>query len=67
MLCDQPVVSYKTEKKKGMVATKKEAQELDALADAWEKKRGGKSLAGKSFSLEEFVKAKVSTTSTSTR
>lgn len=50
-----------------MVATKKEAQELDALADAWEKKRGGKSLAGKSFSLDEFVKAKVSTTSTSTR
>lgn len=56
MLCDQPVVSYKTEKKKGMMASKKEVAELDALADAWEKKRQGKRYVGEKFSLDEFVK-----------
>lgn len=39
-----------------MMASKKEVAELDALADAWEKKRQGKRFVGKEFSLDEFVK-----------
>lgn len=59
MVIDQPVISYKTEKKKSMMASRKEAAELDALTEAWENKRKGKSLAGKELSLSEFMKQKV--------
>lgn len=57
MAIDQPVISYKTEKKKGMMASKKEVAELDALADAWEKKRQGKRFVGKEISLNDFMRS----------
>lgn len=57
MAIDQPVISYKTEKKKGMMASRKEVAELDALAEAWEKKRQGKRFVGKEFSLNDFMRS----------
>ena len=57
MAIDQPVISYKTDKKKGMMASRKEVAELDALADAWEKKRQGKRYVGEKFSLNDFMRS----------
>lgn len=60
MVVDQPVISYKDEKKKrSMMASKSEVDELDALTEAWQKKRKGKSFAGDKFSLEEFMEKKI--------
>lgn len=55
MVMDQPVISYKTEKKKGMMASRAEVDELNALTEAWEKKRKGKSYVGKEMNLNEFL------------
>jgi len=55
MVIDQPVISYKTDKKKSMMASRAEVNELDALTDAWEKKRKGKNFAGKKLNLNEFL------------
>ncbi len=60
MVMDQPVISYKDDKKKrSMMASKSEVNELDALTEAWQKKRGGKTFVGEQFSLDEFVKNKI--------
>lgn len=60
MVMDQPVISYKDDKKKrSMMASKSEVNELDALTEAWQKKRGGKTFVGGQFSLDEFVKNKI--------
>ena len=58
---DQPTIdsNYKKNKKKSMIATPKEEAELNALNDAWEKKRNGRSYAGKEFSLSDFVAGKL--------
>lgn len=49
MLIDQPFVSYK---KKDAKHSKKE---MDELREAWEKKRAGRSYAGKKVSLNDFL------------
>lgn len=55
MLCDQPVISFK-QPKKGMGNSAKDVAEMDALTEAWKKKND--SMAGKSFSLDGFMKEK---------
>lgn len=55
MLCDQPVISFK-QPKKGLGNSAKDVAEMDALTAAWEKKNS--SMAGKSFSLDGFMKEK---------
>lgn len=49
-----------------MMASRKEVAELDALTEAWEKKRQGKRFSGKTFSLDEFMREEVVPTDTST-
>lgn len=60
MVMDQPVISYKQDKKKSdrsMFGTKAEADEMEALADAW-KAQNGEGIAGKTVNLSEFVQGK---------
>lgn len=62
MLIDQPVIDYSHKDKKGkksMIATKQEEDEMKELVAQWEKSRGGKSYAGKTFSLGDFMEGKV--------
>ena len=42
-----------------MIATKEEVDEMNALTEAWEKKRQGKSHVGKTFSLNDFLAEKI--------
>lgn len=55
MVIDQPVISYKSEKK-GMGNSAKDVKEMDDLADAWMKHNKGASATGKTISLNEFMK-----------
>lgn len=62
MLIDQPTIEYNTKDKKGkksMIATKQEEDEMKELVEAWKKDRNGKSYAGKTFSLNDFMAGKV--------
>ncbi len=62
MMIDQPTIEYinkDKKKRKSMIATKQEADEMNALQEAWDKKRQGKSYVGKTFSLNDFVIGKV--------
>lgn len=52
MVMDQPIISYGKEKVK-----KASRSEMDALADAWEKKRGGRTVVGKKVDLNEFLRS----------
>ena len=59
---DQPKIEYNVNDKKGkksMIATKQEEDEMKNLVDAWKKDRKGKSYAGKTFSLNDFMEGKV--------
>lgn len=57
MLMDGPVIDYGANKKKGMGNSKADVAEMDALSEAWMKKKEseGGSLAGKSVSLDGFL------------
>jgi len=58
-MIDQPVIDY-GEKKKGMGNSRQDVSEMDALAEAWAKKKADEgSMAGKTVSLSEFVKKEV--------
>jgi len=62
MVMDQPKIEYNVNDKKGkksMIATKQEEDEMKNLVDAWKKDRNGKSYAGKTFSLNDFMEGKV--------
>ena len=57
MVIDQPTVSWKQQRKseRSMFGTKKEVDEMEALADAWTEANKGKSMVGKNVSLSDFV------------
>lgn len=61
MVTDQPVIDYGSKKdKKGMGNSRADVNEMDALADAWAKKKeaeGG--MDGKTFSLSGFLRREV--------
>ena len=63
MIMDQPTVEYGSDKdkrgKKSMIATKQEEDEMKDLVEAWKKDRNGKTYAGKTFSLNDFMEGKV--------
>lgn len=63
MVADQPVIDYnhdnKKKAKKSMIATKQEEDEMKDLVEAWKKDRNGKTYAGKTFSLNDFMEGKV--------
>ena len=62
MVMDQPTIEYNVKdksKKKSMIATKAEEQEMQDLVREWEKNRNGKSYVGKTFSLGDFIEGKV--------
>ena len=63
MIIDQPTVEYSTSKnktgKKSMIATKQEEDEMKELVEAWKKDRNGKTYAGKTFYLHDFMEGKV--------
>ena len=62
MVMDQPVIDYNCKKnngRKSMMATKQEMEELEALQKAWDKKRNGRTFAGKKISLNDFVNGKI--------
>lgn len=42
-----------------MIATKQEEDEMKELVEAWKKDRNGKTYAGKTFSLHDFMEGKV--------
>ena len=56
---DQPKIDYGS-KKKGMGNSRKDVDEMDALADAWaEKKAQEGDDTGETFSLSGFIQGKV--------
>ncbi len=57
IITDQPVIDYnfKKDKKRSLIASKKEEDELEALDKAWAEKRNGRTYVGKTFSLNDFV------------
>ncbi|MBQ9655972.1 MAG: hypothetical protein IJV38_08120 [Prevotella sp.] len=61
MVADQPVIDYGSKNgKKGMGNSRADVNEMDALADAWAKKKeaeGG--MDGKTFSLSGFLRREV--------
>ena len=63
MVADMPVIDYVHDNnkkgKKSMIATKQEEDEMKDLVEAWEKDRNGKTYAGKTFSLSEFMRGEV--------
>ena len=62
MVMDQTKIEYDIKNKKGkksMIASKAEENEMKELVDAWKKDRGGKSYAGRTFSLNDFMEGKV--------
>ncbi len=61
MIADQPLISYKSEKKneRSMFGTRAEAEEMNELTEAWKNKRKNRSYAGKSFSLNDFMANKL--------
>lgn len=60
MVTDQPVIDYgdKADKKRSMMATKQEVDELDELTRAWKAKHK-ESRVGKEFSLEGFLRGEI--------
>ena len=42
-----------------MIATKQEEDEMKELVEAWKKDRNGKTYAGKTFYLHDFMEGKV--------
>ena len=60
MVSDCPVFSYGKTKKseRSMFGTREEADEMEALADAW-KAQNGDGVAGQNISLSEFMKGKM--------
>lgn len=61
MVADQPVISYKSDKKneRSMFGSRDEVNEMDDLTEAWKKKRNNKSYAGKRISLNDFMTNKI--------
>lgn len=64
MSMDQPIIENITKDKdkkgkKSMIATKKEEDEMKDLVEQWKKDRNGQTYAGKTFSLDDFMKGKV--------
>ncbi len=60
MAMDCPVIDYRSDKKKGMGNTKADVDEMDALAEAYAKKKAEEgSMVGKTFSLDGFLKGNV--------
>ena len=54
---DQPVTDYHSQDKDGKNGSEPGKKEMDALALAWEKQRGGKTYVGGSFSIEDIFNA----------
>lgn len=61
MVADQPVISYKSDKKneRSMFGTRDEVNEMSDLTEAWKKKRKNRSYVGKKFSLNDFMTNKI--------
>lgn len=62
MVIDQPVIDYnykKSKDKRSMIATKQEEEEMKAIVEEWNNDRQGKSYAGKTFNLNDFMEGKV--------
>ena len=60
IVMDQPVISYKRDKKKSsMMASREEVDELEKLNEEWKKHRNGRSFVGQKVNLSEFVNQKV--------
>lgn len=60
MVMDGPVIDYGSGKKKEMGNTAADVREMNDLADAWAKRKAEQgSMAGKTFSLDGFLKGKV--------
>lgn len=62
MVMDQPFVDYNYKKnngRKSILASKKEVDELEALQKAWDEKRKGRTYAGKTINLNDFVNGKI--------
>ena len=57
---DGPVIDYGSGKKKEMGNTKADVDEMDALAEAYAKKKAQEgTMVGKTFSLDGFMKGMV--------
>jgi len=57
---DGPVIDYGHDKKKGFGNSAADVKEMDALADAWAKKKAEEgTVAGETFSLDGFMRGKV--------
>ena len=60
MVMDGPVIDYGSDKKAGGGNSAADVKEMDELAEAWAKKKADEgSMAGKSFSLDGFLKGGV--------
>ncbi|UKK52662.1 hypothetical protein [Prevotella sp. E2-28] len=60
MITDCPVIDYGSGKKKEMGNSKADVDEMDALAEAYAKRKAKEgSMAGKTFSLDGFLKGTI--------
>ncbi len=60
MVMDGPVIDYGTDKKKGLGNSRADVAEMDALAEAYAKKKSSEgSSAGKTVKLDDFMKGKI--------
>lgn len=59
MTMDQPVIDYGGKKKKKMMATRSEVEELDELTELWNKNREGRTFIGTKVDLNDFIANKI--------
>lgn len=60
MVIDGPVIDYGADKKKGMGNTQADVEEMDALAEAYAKKKEEEgTMVGETFSLDGFLKGQL--------
>lgn len=60
MVMDGPVIDYGTGKKKGMGNSRADVAEMEALAEAYAKRKASSGgMTGKTMKLDDFVKGRV--------
>ena len=62
MTLDVPVIDYghqKDKNKRSLIASSSEVNELNDITDAWQRKRKGRTVAGQTVSLSDFLQEKM--------
>ena len=62
MTLDVPVIDYghqKGKNKRSLIASSSEVNELNDITEAWERKHKGRTMAGQTVSLSDFLSQKL--------